>query len=214
MWRTIKTSHAKGDKYWPSKASWKAWAEDNEKKWRNRYFCCCETVKKAHEHTRSQPTCAHKLLLLHLSHIVPPQVRRRHALRVETQAGALSQPLGEPGDMAVTLQVVGVQAAGQGGGDGECLTDGEGRGNKGDESRWGKRKWNGFDGGENKSGGGRRRESTDQSIDWRINSLSRNVDQMCFHLQSPEFWHVIKAGHRQTADVVVIEGAEKQITHQ
>lgn len=37
-----------------------------------------------------EPTCADELLLLHLSHVVPPQMWRGHALRVETQAGALS----------------------------------------------------------------------------------------------------------------------------
>lgn len=68
-----------------------------------------KTDSKANRWTR--PTCAHKLLLLHLGHVVPPQVRRGHALRVKTQPGALSQPLWQPGYVAVTLQVVGVQAA-------------------------------------------------------------------------------------------------------
>lgn len=58
-----------------------------------------------------RPTCADKLLLLHLGHIVSPQVRRGHALSVKAQTGALSQPLGQPGYMTVALQVVGVQAA-------------------------------------------------------------------------------------------------------
>ena len=40
-----------------------------------------------------------------------PEVRRRHALCVEAQSGPLSQPLGQPGHVTVTLQVVGVQAA-------------------------------------------------------------------------------------------------------
>ncbi len=71
----------------------------------------------------TQPTCADKLLLLHLSHVVPPQVRRGHALRVKTQAGALSEPLRQPGHVAVTLQVVGVQATG-----GERRRVGRGRG--------------------------------------------------------------------------------------
>lgn len=72
--------------------------------------------------TATQPTCADKLLLLHLGHVVPPQVWRGHALSIETQTGALSQPLRQPGHVAVTLQVVGVQATGIGdwhGGGGE-----------------------------------------------------------------------------------------------
>lgn len=67
---------------------------------------------------QTQPTCADKLFLLHLSHVVPPQVRRGHALRVKTQTGALAQPLRQPGHVAVTLQVVGVQATGEGEGGG------------------------------------------------------------------------------------------------
>ncbi len=63
---------------------------------------------------QTRPTCADKLFLLHLSHVVPPQVRRGHALRVKTQTGALAQPLRQPGHVAVTLQVVGVQATGEG----------------------------------------------------------------------------------------------------
>lgn len=39
-----------------------------------------------------------------------PQVWRRHALSVEAQTGALSEPIGQPGHVAVALQVVGVQA--------------------------------------------------------------------------------------------------------
>lgn len=27
-------------------------------------------------------------------------------------------------------------------------------------------------------------------------------------LQGPELWHVVEAGHRQSADVVIVEGAE------
>lgn len=72
-------------------------------------------MKQTKEATAAtQPTCAGKLLLLHLGHVVPPQVRRGHALSVETQTGALSQPLRQPGHVAVTLQVVGVQATGRG----------------------------------------------------------------------------------------------------
>lgn len=40
-----------------------------------------------------------------------PQVWRGHALSVEAQTGALSQPLRQPSDVTVTLQVVGVQTA-------------------------------------------------------------------------------------------------------
>lgn len=72
-------------------------------------------MKQTKEQTQQpNPTCADELLLLHLSHIVSPQVRGGHALSVETQAGALSQPLRQPGHVAVTLQVVGVQATGRG----------------------------------------------------------------------------------------------------
>lgn len=71
------------------------------------------TQKQQIPQSCSWPTCTHKLLFLHLCHVVAPQVWRGHALCVETQAGALSQPLGQPGHMAVALQVVGVQAAGQ-----------------------------------------------------------------------------------------------------
>lgn len=39
-----------------------------------------------------------------------PQVWRGHALGVEAQAGALSEPIRQPGHVAVALQVVGVQA--------------------------------------------------------------------------------------------------------
>lgn len=61
-----------------------------------------------------------------------PQVWRGHALRVKTQSGALSQPLRQPGHVAVTLQVVGVQATVGGGGEEE-----EKEGEEGEEERRG-----------------------------------------------------------------------------
>lgn len=30
------------------------------------------------------------------------------------------------------------------------------------------------------------------------------------HLQGPELWHVVETGHRQSADVVIVEGAKKR----
>lgn len=65
-----------------------------------------------------------------------PQVWRGHALRVETQAGALSQPLRKPGHVAVTLQVVGVQAT-VGGGEEEEEQVEEGKEERGEADRWG-----------------------------------------------------------------------------
>lgn len=167
--------------------------------------------------TSAQPTCADKLLLLHLGHVVPPQVRRGHALRVKTQTGALSQPLRQPGHVAVTLQVVGVQATG-------------GR-KEGEEGMW--REQVGGSGGGGGGGGiidlrmgetgagreeeGETRAQIDQSI-VQTGRDERNASPLggCVantrrcHLQGPELRHVVETGHRQSADVVVVEGAEER----
>lgn len=47
-------------------------------------------------------TCTRKLFLLNLSNVVAPQGGRGHTLCVEAKAGPLSQPIREPGHMAIT----------------------------------------------------------------------------------------------------------------
>lgn len=90
---------------------------ERQKANKTRVVCDCyqQVTKEAIEMTQNPRLCAltwaDKLLLLYLGHIMPPEVWWGHALCVQAQAGALSQPLRQPGDMAVTLQVVGVQAA-------------------------------------------------------------------------------------------------------
>ena len=152
-----------------------------------------------------------------------PQVWRGHALRVETQAGALSQPLRKPGHVAVTLQVVGVQATVGGGEEEEeeeQVEEGkEERGGGGRQvGRTGWRRNNRFEDGETEAGWveeGEVRVQIDQSIvqtatDERNSSPPRPQcvprSRRC-HLQGPELRHVVETGHRQSADVVVVEGA-------
>lgn len=55
-------------------------------------------------------TTADELPFLDLRHVVPPQVGRAHALGVEADARPLPQPVGQPGQVAVTVKVVGVKA--------------------------------------------------------------------------------------------------------
>jgi len=47
-------------------------------------------------------TCTGKLFLLNLSNVVAPQGGWGHTLCVEAKAGPLSQPIREPGHMAIT----------------------------------------------------------------------------------------------------------------
>lgn len=139
----------------------------------------------------TRPTCASKLLLLHLSHVVPPQVGRSHALSVKTQAGALTQPLRQPGYMAITLQVVGMQA-----------TEGGMKEEKRQVAR---------------TDGGRERRNDVWLIKlykmaWmRGRLLLSLLDTLTrCHLQGPELRHVVETGHRQSTDVVIVEGAEER----
>lgn len=59
-------------------------------------------------------TWAHVLLLLHVRHVEAPQVHRGHAECELANGPSLSQPIREPGQVAVTVQVVGVEAPGRG----------------------------------------------------------------------------------------------------
>lgn len=59
-------------------------------------------------------TWAHVLLLLHVGHVEAPQVHRSHAECELANCAPLSQPIREPGQVAVTVQVVGVEAPGRG----------------------------------------------------------------------------------------------------
>ena len=54
------------------------------------------------------------LLLLHVCHAEAPQVHRGHAESELADGPPLPQPVREPGQVAVTVQVVGVQAPGSG----------------------------------------------------------------------------------------------------
>lgn len=71
-------------------------------------------------------TWAHVLLLLHVCHVEAPQVHRSHAESELADGPPLSQPVREPGQVAVTVQVVGVEAPGSGGEWGEAVTAGSG----------------------------------------------------------------------------------------
>lgn len=55
-------------------------------------------------------TTADELPLLDLSHVMAPQVCWAHALSVEAYTWPLPQPVRQPGQVAVTVEVVGVQA--------------------------------------------------------------------------------------------------------
>ena len=70
-------------------------------------------------------TWAHVLLLLHVCHAEAPQVHRGHAESELADGPPLPQPVREPGQVAVTEQVVGVQAAA-----------GDGRGQGGSQPTW------------------------------------------------------------------------------
>ena len=59
-------------------------------------------------------TWAHVLLLLHVRHVEAPQVHRSHAESELANGPPLSQPIREPGQVAVAVQVVGVEAPGRG----------------------------------------------------------------------------------------------------
>lgn len=58
-------------------------------------------------------TWADILLLLHIRHVEAPQVHRSHAEGELADGPPLSQPIREPGQVAVTVQVVGVEAPGR-----------------------------------------------------------------------------------------------------
>lgn len=56
-------------------------------------------------------TAADKLALLDLGYVVAAEVRWPHALRVEPDPRPLPQPVRQPGQVAIAVQVVGVKAA-------------------------------------------------------------------------------------------------------
>lgn len=56
-------------------------------------------------------TCTNEVSLLHIRDVEASHVGRRHALREGGQAPPLPQPIREPWQVAVTMQVVGVQTA-------------------------------------------------------------------------------------------------------
>lgn len=55
-------------------------------------------------------TAADKLPFLDLGYVVSPEVGRPHALGVEADPRPLPQPVGQPGQVAIAVQVVGVKA--------------------------------------------------------------------------------------------------------
>lgn len=50
-------------------------------------------------------------MFLHLCHVKPSELSRRGALGEQTDGRPLSEPLGQPGQVTVTVQVVGVETA-------------------------------------------------------------------------------------------------------
>ena len=54
-------------------------------------------------------TAADKLPFLDLGYVVSPEVGWPHALRVEADPWPLPQPVGQPGQVAITVEVVGVK---------------------------------------------------------------------------------------------------------
>lgn len=50
-------------------------------------------------------------MLLHLGHVESPELGRGGALREQAHGGPLPEPLGQPGQVTVAVQVVGVEAA-------------------------------------------------------------------------------------------------------
>lgn len=59
-------------------------------------------------------TVADKILLLHIWNVEAPHVGRGHALGEGSQAPPGSEPIREPGQVTVAVEVVGVQAPGDG----------------------------------------------------------------------------------------------------
>ena len=59
-------------------------------------------------------TWAHVLLLLHVCHVEAPQVHGSHAESELADGPPLPEPVREPGQVAVTVQLVGVEAPGRG----------------------------------------------------------------------------------------------------
>lgn len=62
-------------------------------------MCCC------------QLTIADKIFLLHIWDVEAPHVGGGHALGEGSQAPPGSEPIREPGQLTVTVEVVGVQTA-------------------------------------------------------------------------------------------------------
>lgn len=50
-------------------------------------------------------------MFLHLRHVKPSELSRRGALGEQADGRPLSEPLGQPGQVTVTVQVVGVETA-------------------------------------------------------------------------------------------------------
>lgn len=60
-------------------------------------------------------TCAGEVFLLDIRDVEAPHVGRRHALGEEGQATPLPQPVRQPGQVAVAVQIVRVQTPAKGG---------------------------------------------------------------------------------------------------
>lgn len=50
-------------------------------------------------------------MFLHLCHVEPPEFGRRGALCEQTDRGPLPEPLGQPAQVTVAVQIVGVETA-------------------------------------------------------------------------------------------------------
>lgn len=50
-------------------------------------------------------------MFLHLRHIESSELGRGSTLREQTNRGPLSEPLGQPGQVTVTVEIVGVETA-------------------------------------------------------------------------------------------------------
>lgn len=70
-------------------------------------------------------TWAHVLFLLHIRHVEAPQVHRSHAECELANRPSLPQPIREPGQVTVTVQMVGMEAAGMGRGRGKTVSQRE-----------------------------------------------------------------------------------------
>lgn len=77
---------------------------------------------------RGSLTWAHVLLLLYVRHVEAPQVHGSHAECELADGPPLSQPVREPGQVAVAVQVVGVEAPRRGTDRGKTLSQHEGGG--------------------------------------------------------------------------------------